>query len=172
VRTFSVVLRMYPGPRPQSFESSRACFLVVRVNQDSARQFCFYVALAVSFCVRLCGSTGTRHGIAAYGFPALRRCSFGFWGGNRVAQQLACTRFQPRDKSGSSWSVVCYEHGSCSLLISKHQCPTLPDVKAWLASAEPKDKSDTKEQKIVKRERHLAALRALRDSRKVPAVPA
>lgn len=64
----------------------------------------------------------------------------------------------------SNRGVRCYQHASCTLAIAVHAMPSTAAIIQWLQDAEPVEPSDSKAVKNAKRDRHLAALRKLRDS--------
>jgi len=71
----------------------------------------------------------------------------------------------------SSWgpgnrncAVKCYQHSNCTLAIAARQLPAVPRIKRWILDAELCMPGDTDAEKRRKGERHLAALRVLRDT--------
>lgn len=65
---------------------------------------------------------------------------------------------------GSSIAVKCYLHSKCTLLIAKRHMPPIDQIKRWIASAELPVPGEPPVEKEAKGRRHMASLRALRDS--------
>lgn len=66
--------------------------------------------------------------------------------------------------SGSR-GVRCYLHAKCSIAIKENRMPTNGDIIAWLLAAERIQPTDSAEEKAAKRDRHMQALRVLRDNK-------
>lgn len=64
--------------------------------------------------------------------------------------------------SGSR-AVRCYFHPRCSIAIKEHRMPDNEQVIAWLLSAERVQPTDSPAEKDAKRNRHMQALRDIRD---------
>jgi hypothetical protein len=78
-------------------------------------------------------------------------------------QGRSVARCQP---TGRNYSVKCYLHSGCSLLVAARHQPTIEQIKQWIASAELAEPSDSKEVAQAKAARHLAGLKQLRDAAK------